>query len=838
MKAVVMAGGEGTRLRPMTASQPKPLLPVVGKPIMEHVLALLKRHGFDETVVTVQYLASLVRTYFGDGSELGMSLEYATEETPLGTAGSVKNAAAALQGEEPFLVISGDALTDFDLGALVRYHREQGALVTICLARVPDPVEFGIVIQHEDGRIDRFLEKPTWGQVFSDTVNTGIYVMEPRVLDEVAVGENVDWSSDVFPKLLERGERVMGYVAEGYWEDVGTHESYVRAQADVLSGKVDVVIDGFEVSPGVWLATGADVDPDAQLRGPIYVGPYARIEAGADVREFTVLGANVVVRSGAFVHRAILHDNVYVAPRANLRGCVIGRNTEVRAGARVEEGAVIGDEVVLGADCYISPDVRVYPFKTVEAGAVVNTSLIWEARAQRGLFGPRGVSGMVNVDITPEYAVRLASAYATSLRKGATVTTSRDSSRAARALKRAVISALTTSGVNVRDLEVAPTPVTRWDVAASADGGVILRTTPGDAQSIDIAFLDSSGADLSQAAQRSLERVFARHEFRRVFAGDIGDLRFPGRTVDAYAQELFSCVDVAQVREAALKVVVDCGGGAASSVLPPLLGRLGVDALIVGGGIDEAAVADSSGTRDAALGRLASLVASSRAALGVRFDPVGERLVLVDDTGAVVSDDRAVLAMIALVGEQMPPGDGGSVALPVTMSRAAERAAREQGLAVIWTATSPSALTAACRTPGVQLGADGSGGLVLPSFGSNIDGVACFIWLLALLSRSERSLSEILASAPEMAVLHRSISTPWAVKGAVMREVMSAVDGDETLTAETIDGVRVIQEDGSWVLVLPDPAAALTHVWAEGSSPSITDDLLNTWSQVVEGAGR
>src|SRR4051794_1209071 len=265
MRAVVMAGGEGSRLRPMTANLPKPLLPVANRPVMEHVLRLLKRHGHTETIVTVQFLASLVRNYFGDGDELGMSLQYATEETPLGTAGSVKNAEDALR-DEPFLVISGDALTDIDLTEMMKFHRDRGALVTIGLKRVPDPLEFGIIIVDDEGRVERFLEKPTWGQVFSDTVNTGIYVMEPEVLAEVARGESVDWSGDVFPKLLAAGAPLYGYVADGYWEDVGTHESYLRAQADVLNRQVEVEIDGFEVSPGVWIAEGAEVDPDASIK--------------------------------------------------------------------------------------------------------------------------------------------------------------------------------------------------------------------------------------------------------------------------------------------------------------------------------------------------------------------------------------------------------------------------------------------------------------------------------------------------------------------------------------------------------------------------------------------
>ena len=455
LRAVVMAGGEGTRLRPMTANQPKPLLPVVNKPIMEHVLLLLRRHGITETVVTVQFLAALVRNYFGDGDELSMQLSYATEETPLGTAGSVKNAEEVLR-DAPFLVISGDALTDIDLTDLIRFHREKGALVTVALKSVPDPLEFGIVITKEDGRIERFLEKPTWGQVFSDTVNTGIYVMEPEVLDHVAPGEQVDWSHDVFPALLEEGRPLFGYVADGYWEDVGTHESYVRVQGDVLNRRVEVEIDGFEVSPGVWIGEGAEVDPEAILHGPVYIGSYAKVEAGAELREHTVLGSNVVVKDGAFLHRAVVHDNVFVGSRATLRGCVVGKSTDVMRAARIEEGSVIGDECVIEEDAFVSHGVKVYPFKTIEAGAVVNTSVIWESRGQRGLFGPRGVSGLVNVEITPEHVVRLASAYATTLSKGVTVVTSRDVSRAGRALKRAVIAALNASAINVRAPAGAP----------------------------------------------------------------------------------------------------------------------------------------------------------------------------------------------------------------------------------------------------------------------------------------------------------------------------------------------------------------------------------------------
>jgi len=830
MKAVVMAGGEGTRLRPMTSSMPKPLLPVVNRPIMEHVLRLLKRHGLTDTVVTVQFLASLVRNYFGDGEELGMNLYYANEDTPLGTAGSVKNAEVQLAGDS-FVVISGDALTDIDLSALIEYHKEKKALVTVCLTRVPDPLEFGITITAEDGRVERFLEKPTWGQVFSDTVNTGIYVMEPEVLSYIKPGEQVDWSGDVFPQLLAEGKPVYGYVAEGYWEDVGTHESYIKAQADVLTGKVEADIDGFETAPGVWVAEGAEIDPTAVLKGPCYIGDYSKVEAGVEIREHTVIGSNVVVKTGAFLHRAVIHGNVYIGPQANLRGCVVGKNTDVMRAARIEDGVVVGDECLVEEESILAAGVRIYPFKTVEAGAVVNTDVIWEQRSSRSLFGPRGVSGVVNVEITPELAVRLASAYATTLKKGATVTAARDGSRAARALKRAVLAALTSSALNARDLECVPMPVARLQTARGTAGGVVIRTTPGVPDSVDIQFLDSTGADLSPAGQRKLDRVYSRAEFRRAFPGEIGDLNTPSRIFESYVQELLSRVDVTGVAESGMKIVVDAGGGSAGLVLPALLGRIGVDAFTVNLGMDEAHPTESAAEQAAALRRLGELVSSARAAFGVRFDPIGERIWLVDETGSRFDDERALLVLMDLVAAERHKG---TIVLPVTTTRVAERVTDFHKVAIEWVSSAPDELTRACSGKDVVFGGDGRGGFVIPEFNASLDGIAAFVRLLGLLARTHLTLSQADARIPRAYVRRMDVPTPWAAKGMVMRTVVEAAQ-DRTL--DTTDGVRIVESDGRWTLVLPDPAEAVTHLWAEGPDPDAADELLSLWAAVVEQAG-
>ena len=826
-----MAGGEGTRLRPMTANQPKPLLPVANRPIMEHVLRLLKKHGFEETVVTVQFLAAMVRNYFGDGEDVGMSLQYATEEMPLGTAGSVKNAEEALR-DDTFLVISGDALTDMDLSEMVRFHKDNGALVTVGLTRVPDPLEFGIVIADDDGRIQRFLEKPTWGQVFSDTVNTGVYIMEPEVLAEVSAKESVDWSHDVFPKLLKRGAPIYGYVSGKYWEDVGTLESYLKAQADVLARRVKTDVAGFEVSPGVWIAEGAEVDPEAVLTGPVCVGEYAKIEAGAHIREYSVIGANVVVKEGAFVHRAVVHNNVFVGQGTTLRGCVVGKNTDVMRLARIEETAVIDDECVIEPEAYISAGVKVYPFKTIEAGAVVNTSVVWESRGQRTLFGQRGVSGLINVEVTPELGVRLAAAYASMLKKGSTVTTSRDASRAARTLKRAVQGALNASAINVMDLEALPLPLARFETArGDYSGGIALSTTPGDSQSIDIIFLDSDGAELSQSAQRKLERVFSRQEFRRAFPGEIAELSYPPRIVEWYTHELLRTVNLNGVRGAGLKVVADCAGGTVSVVLPTLLGRIDVDVHTLNNRLDEVTPTQTVAQNRAGMQRLAEMVSSSRAAFGVRFDPVGERIQLVDEKGALVSDERALLVVLDLVAAER---NHGRVALPVTTTRVAEQVCKFHGVQVDWTPTSSDALTAAAAGEDVILAADGRGGFVVPEFGRSVDGIAAFVRLLGLVARTRLTMSQIDARIPQAHLLRRSVPTPWSAKGSVMRSVVEAA-GDRPV--DTTDGVRIIEPDRGWVLVLPDPAEAMTHLWAEGDDADSAQLLLDEWAAVVERAG-
>ncbi|HJP65848.1 MAG TPA: sugar phosphate nucleotidyltransferase, partial [Actinomycetota bacterium] len=580
MKAVVMAGGQGTRLRPLTSNQPKPMLPLVGRPMMQHILELARTHGLTDTVATVQFLASIIRNYFGDGSDVGVNLSYVTEEEPLGTAGSVKNAEHLL--DDRFVVLSGDSLTEVDLSDLIKFHESREAAVTVTLKRVEDPLEFGIVIAGEDGRIERFLEKPGWGEVFSDTINTGIYVIERDILDHVPGDMEFDFAKDLFPLLLERGIPMYGYVTDRYWTDVGTLEAYMTAHRAVLDGEVDVRMGGFELEGGVWLGEGAELDPDARVNGPVYIGEDARVEPGAVLREYTVLGRGAVVKSGAFLHRAVVHDYAYVGGNTSLRGCVLGKNADVKYGARLEEGVVVADACHVGEGAVLNPHVKVYPFKSVEPGAIVGKSIIWESAGARGLFGESGVTGLLNVDITPEMALRLALAYGSLLPKEAAVVSCRDATRGSRIIKRAMVAGINAGGLTCHDLELVPIPVARFYArSARAHGGFSVRAAPGDPASVAIQFFDERGLDIGPSTQRQLERAYYRDDLRRAFHHDIGELTFPARGREFYVRGLLDAVDTDRIRSRAPKLVVDYLYGGVTVTGSALLGRIGGEVLAI-----------------------------------------------------------------------------------------------------------------------------------------------------------------------------------------------------------------------------------------------------------------
>jgi mannose-1-phosphate guanylyltransferase / phosphomannomutase len=823
VKAVVMAGGEGTRLRPLTSNQPKPMVPIVGKPCMEHILELLRSHELNDVIVTLAFMPQTIRSYFGSGETLGMSIEYSVEELPLGTAGSVRLASGAL--EDTFLVISGDALCDVDLTSLIGFHREKGAAVTIGLKSVDNPLEFGIVVTDEGGRVERFLEKPSWGQVFSDTINTGIYVLEPEVLKHIPVDRPYDFSKELFPLLLEMGRPIYGFVLDGYWQDIGNLDQYRQANFDALDERLRLNIDGIRLRGNVWLGEGAEIDDVEQLEGPAYIGNYCRIARDASVGPYSVLSASVALRERARTTHSVIDSSTHIGRSTLIEGAIMGRSCDVRDHVRIHEGAAIGDEVTIGAEASIMPHVRIYPYKEVETGSQVVENVIWESRASTRLFGKDGVAGLVNVDLTPEVAVRLAASLGTALKRGTRVVASRDSGDACRMIKRAMISGLNATGVDVADLRVSPPSVGRHVLKTQAfDAHVHVGAGHVDPEAVFIRFYEPPGVLITPAFQKEIEKNFARQELRRVAAGAVGSVTYPARVRESYAHDLVDSLDADAIRSRRFRIVVDYGYSAASFVLPLVAGPLGVEAVSSHGFFAEEP--GDRGTIAQAIGQTKKLVVAIGADLGAVFDRAAERLYLIDERGREVPVEQALLLFLSLISSA---GRTGKVAFPVTVTSQVD-ALVDGNLEVVRTANSLTDLTRAAAGEGVVFAGAVGGGYVFPEFLPAYDAVASLAKLLELLARVKAPVSALVAELPQPTLIHRQLACPWARKGLVMRLLNERLAGRDL---DLTDGIKLIGDRG-WTQVLPDPDEPLLHIYAEGATEAESAELEQEVRELVE----
>lgn len=828
MKAVVMAGGSGSRLRPLTINRPKPMVPLVNKPVIGHILDLLKRHGITEVVITLQYMAEDIQDYLGDGQSLGMHIEYSIEETPLGTAGSVKQAQKFL--DDTFLVISGDAVTDINLTALAEYHKAKKALATITLYQVSNPLEYGVVIIDEQGRIRQFLEKPSWGEVISDTVNTGIYALEPEVLDYFEPGISFDFSKDLFPILLSRDDPMYGYVAKGYWCDVGNLFEYMRATQDVLEGRVQVAELGKRLRGGIWCEEGAEIAPSAQIYGPVFLGREVKIKEGVIIHGPTAIGDYTVVDNNAHLDRSIVWRNCYIGEGVELRGAIVGQQCSLKRKVVVFEGGVIGDSSIIGEGAVIHPGVKIWPEKEVEASATVKTSIIWGAQGRRVLFGRYGVTGLVNIDLTPEFAARLGAAFAATLPKGANVTINRDPHRSPRMLKRGIISGLPSAGVNVVDLRSVPIPVARYITRVSdAVGGIHVRLSPYDSRVVDIKFFDANGQDLSKEAERNIERVFFREDFRRVYLDEIGTIEYATSVTKRYADAFLAALNVKAIQAASPYIVVDYAHAPSSTVMPALLGQLNCRVVTLNGALDETKMSIPPKEFQQSLQQLAKICEVLQTVLGVRLDVAGERVFMVDDKGSIIPGNVLCAALAILAFKAKP---GGTIAVPVSAPNVFETIAQEHGGKILRTKVTPQALMEAANRKDVIMAADCSGSFIWPEFQPVVDGMMTVAKVLEFLTVQDTSLSQAIAAVPPFYVAQGQVECPWENKGMVMRLLNQQF---RERLSEQIDGLKINLGENEWVLLLPDPDAPVFHIHAQGPSLAQAQDLVSRYARIIEG---
>jgi len=829
MHAVIMAGGFGTRLRPLTNNVPKPMIPMANKPMMEHIVELLRRHGITEQVSLLHFHPELVESYFGDGAAFGVHMDYLAPSEDYGTAGAVKNAEARLEG--PTLVISGDLLTDFDLGAALAFHRERQADLTILLTRVENPLQYGVVITAADGRISRFLEKPSWSEVFSDTVNTGIYILEPGVLDLIPPRREFDFSKDLFPLMMREGKRLYGHVAPGYWRDVGDLVEYRLAHRDVLAGKIQLDIPGRKVEGEervVWLGAGSRVDFTAAFRGAAVIGKNSRVEANARIQN-SVIGDNCIVEEGAVVTDCVLWNNVYVGPGAVLAENVVGRGSEVKARARLFEGALVSDECTIGEGSVVKADVKVWPQKVVEDEATLSTSLVWGERWAKSLFGAYGITGLGNIEISPEFGAKLGAAFGATLREHAVVCTSRDPHRTSRLINRSIICGLLSAGVDVHDLRVTPIPVARFQIRGQAViAGIHVRRSPFDPELLDIKFFDEGGLDISVGREKGIERLFFREDFRRARMDDTGALSFPEYDVEYYQSGILSFLNRDVLRARAPKIVIDYAYGSAATIFPAILGRLGCEVIALNAYMDETRITKTAEEFQRSLSQLSEIVRILGADLGFLLDAGAEKVFLVDNKGDVLTDDLGLAVAALLVARTHPPGLMGA---PINASGVLEELVDPYGFKVVRTKIAPRAQADAAVQPGMAFVGDALGGFIFPRFQPAFDAMLASLKILEMLIQTDLTLHDVIRAVPQRAMVREQVACPWERKGMLMRTLIEATKDDEV---ELLDGVKV-RRGNAWAILYPDPDRPCFHIQAEAPTRAAAEQLVAGYRDKVKG---
>jgi mannose-1-phosphate guanylyltransferase/phosphomannomutase len=795
MKAVIMAGGEGTRLRPITCDLPKPMVQVLGRPVMEYAIELLKKYGVTEIAVTLQYLPDAIRDRFGDGSAHGVHMHYFVEDTPLGTAGSVRAARDFL--DETFAVVSGDALTDIGLGLAAEFHRQKGADVTLVLKSVELPVEFGVVIAGADGRIERFMEKPAWPDVFSDTVNTGIYIIEPQVMDGVKAGEKADFSRDLFPALMASGAKLYGYAAEGYWCDIGNPQQYAAAQFDMLDGRVKADFKLPETRPGVFIHPSARVSGEAVLARPCAVMEGASVEAGCSVGPYAVVGRGCAVERGASVEYSVLLDGAHAGAAAHIERSVLCEGAAAGERARTLEGAVVGAGVRLGSDSVVGRNVSIWPGIAVEAHAAVRSTQRRAGRFPQTIFGESGISGAFNDDISAESAARVAMAFGSAHRPGGRVGVAVWGDNAAALLREAFDAGLLSTGVCCVDLKELSLPAARFAARRlRLDGAAHIRSHGGQVQ---VTLMDGRGANIDGAFERKIEDTLAKGAFRRAKNSEIEEVIGIGGISAFYEQELF-------------------GGGGLASFKDGKIGLYGPDEELnqqAGRLLEEMGYDCVNCSTDASAGEAARRAVAEGAKLGLFQSGAGDEFALIDEKGGV-HDGDALAVMLAMTAMDRGVASG-TVPLPVMANSHFEEFAADKGVGVERTPAGRSDwLRHVCLSRDERM---------CHLF---YDGVYAAMSLAETLAAQHTTLSEYASRVPETFTSSRYAECPIEKRGLAMKTLYTQYG-----SSESYGGALISNEKGR-VLVTPEKQSSRFRVVAEASSAEFAEELAMQFVDVIK----
>ncbi len=796
-KAVLMAGGFGTRLRPLTMTIPKPMVPIVNVPIMEHVINLLKRYNLKDVVALLYFQPDIITDYFKDGSDFGVKIRYVLATADYGTAGAVKNAYKYL--DERFIVISSDVLTDFNLQEALDFHLSKSSLATILLTRVKVPLQYGIVITDKEGRIVRFLEKPSWGEVFSDTINTGIYILEPDVLDLIPYQSEFDFSKDLFPMMLRNKMPLYGFVADGYWRDIGNLEEYQNGQIDALKKNVKLEIKGTKQG-NLIIAENSTIAPNVKIRGTVIVGSNTVIDDYSEISD-CVIGSNVRIGKGVKMRRTTLWDNVKIGALSELTDDVICYDCKIGESVTIGENVFISVGCTIGNDVILSPNIKLWPLKHIEDGAKLSRSLVQEEKWERELFTGARISGLSNFEIHPEFGAKLGMALGMTFGKNAKIIVSRDSDKTSRIIKRSITAGLASGGVYVNDLQTTSIPQTRQELRTGKySGGIHVRRSPRNPDMTDIIIFSSDGRDIDLSKAKTIERYFFGEDIKRVHYSEVGELYYPERTNEIYINRYLSSLDIEAIRKKKFKILMDYSYGLASTIFPIILGKMNSETLSLHDYVD--AMRHQPFTEGTLIegSEACRIMKSLGYELGFIIEPGAEKILVIDSRGVMYTPQRLLSMVTKLFLETNKQNSDYKIAITIVASGEIEKIAEEYGIQVVRIKNSHSAMMEATRDEKIKFVGGVWGGFIFTDFLFASDGMYSIGKILEMLAKTGYTLQQLDEILPRRFQHISTVECLWENKGKVIRRALEFSEGYER---QLVEGVKIFK-NGDSVLLYPD----------------------------------
>ena len=826
MKAVVLAGGFGTRIQPLTNSVPKPMLPILNRPMMEHIIIKLRDDlGIKKIAILLYFKPEVIKEYFKDGSDFGVEITYVQPDDDYGTAGAVAFAREFL--DERFIIVSGDLVTDFDFKKIVKFHENKKSLATITLTSVEDPLQFGVVIANESGEIKKFLEKPSWGEVFSDTINTGIYIFEPQILDYIPYDENFDFAKDLFPKLMAENITIWGCLIEGYWRDVGNPTSYRDVYQDIFDGKILLPYKG-ELKKHdnalVYIEKGTKLPKEIKLEGLVVLGKNVVLEEKIELKNVTI-GDNSNVNTGSKIDSCTLWNDVNVSNKAVLKNCVVCNNNLIGEKVKVNDGVIIAEHCDIESKVVFERDVIVWPNKAIESGAIINNNIIWGDKYKSSIFEAGSVIGRTNIELSVDMTTKLAESFGSILPIGSKVYISNDYHKSSRMLKRAFLSGMLSTGVDVVDLFVVPSNVMRHAIAKNEDivAGIHIRQsviTPIDSE---VIFYTHEGLTIDTNLAKSIERIFFRESFRRVNYTQIGEILEDNSIKKDYIECVTNKIDKSLFKNANLRIVSDIMYGSTSDIYPQITNELGIESIILNAYNDDKKQVSSAEFIKQSQTNVSKIVSSMDINGGFLIYPNGQKLQIVCDKGSLVYDYIALFVVLEY--------------LNITST---ERKAK-----VFLPAWAPDFIEyknlditrgkynnfKASMLREYDLIATTDGHFAFSEFGLNRDALYASFKILELIAKSGVKISSIIKELPLFTYKGENIACPSAKKGKMMRMFLEDSEGKKS---EHIDGVKIWIDEKDWILMVPDQHKDFLNIYIQAKDVQSCQKILSDYSKKIE----